>query len=109
MNAPALLYDLLVRRMAHYSIFVLDPDLQIKSWNAGVERIFGYSEQEFLDLHGSQLFTEEDRQTGIPEAEMLKARAEGQSSDVRWHARKDGSRFYGSGIMNCLRDQQGQI
>jgi signal transduction histidine kinase len=33
----------------------------------------------------------------------------GASEDDRWHVRKDGSRFWGSGAMECVRDEQGQV
>jgi two-component sensor histidine kinase len=34
---------------------------------------------------------------------MAKALAEGRAEDERWHARKDGSRFWGSGLLLPLR------
>ena len=49
------------------------------------------------------LFTPEDRERGAPEAEMAKALAEGRAENERWHLRKDGSRFWGSGLLLPLR------
>ena len=45
------------------------------------------------------IFTPEDRERGAPEAEMAKALAEGRAENERWHLRKDGSRFWGSGLL----------
>jgi two-component system CheB/CheR fusion protein len=50
------------------------------------------------------LFTPEDRRDGAPEREMRLAREEGRASDERWHLRRDGSRFYASGICAPLLD-----
>ena len=53
------------------------------------------------------IFTEEDRRGGAPEREAHQALAEGRAADERWHLRKDGSRFWGSGVMMAMRDPGG--
>jgi signal transduction histidine kinase len=50
------------------------------------------------------IFTREDRAAGIPAAEAEGARRDGRSADERWHLRKDGTRFFASGVMSPLRD-----
>ena len=45
------------------------------------------------------LFTPEDRAAGVPEQEIATAAAKGRSSDERWHQRKDGGRFFASGVL----------
>jgi signal transduction histidine kinase len=40
---------------------------------------------------------------------MAEAARSGRAEDERWHLRKDGSRFWGSGIMNGVRDASGAI
>ncbi len=40
--------------------------------------------------------------------EMGHASTEGRSEDERWHVRKDGSRFFASGVMTVVRDDSGQ-
>jgi two-component sensor histidine kinase len=39
----------------------------------------------------------------VPEAEMTTAAAEGRAGNERWHRRKDGTRFWGSGVLVPLR------
>jgi two-component system CheB/CheR fusion protein len=46
----------------------------------------------------------EDRDAGAPEEELRRARESGRSVDERWHLRKDGSRFYCSGITAPLEE-----
>ena len=48
------------------------------------------------------LFTPEDREAGEPEAEARVALRDGRAADERWHMRKDGSRFYASGVLTPL-------
>jgi two-component system CheB/CheR fusion protein len=85
-----------------FAIITLDADGLTTSWNKGAERMFGYTEGEMLGRTLDALFTPEDRERGAREAEMERAREEGRSEDERWHLRKDGSRFYASGVTNPL-------
>jgi two-component system CheB/CheR fusion protein len=87
-----------------FAIITLDLDGRVTTWNLGAERIFGWSEPEAIDQMGDMIFTAEDRQQGVPDEEMRKARIEGRAEDERWHRRKDGSLFYCSGIMTPLRE-----
>jgi len=50
----------LVEGMRDYAIFTLDPKGRIASWNAGAERLEGYSSEEVVGEHFSMFFTEED-------------------------------------------------
>ncbi len=55
------------------------------------------------------IFTPEDRACDAPELEMRTAEAEGRAEDNRWHVRKDGTRFWSSGLMVSLRDAEGHL
>jgi len=102
-------YRLLVESATEYAILMLDTDGRIVSWNRGAERIFGYSEEEALRQPGAITFTEADREVGLPEKEMVTAVREGQASSDRWHVRKDGERFWASGVIAALRYPDGTL
>ena len=90
--------QLLIDSVVDYAIFTMTADGKVDSWNAGAQRMFGFTAQEILGRDGAVLFTPEDRAAGIPAQEIATARARGRASDERWHVRKDGSRFYCSGV-----------
>ena len=94
---------LLAESFQDYAIFTLDPAGEVVTWNLGAANIFGYEEQEITGKSAGLLFVPEDRVNGVPEREMETARSTGRASDERWQQRKDGSRFYASGIMVPLR------
>jgi PAS domain S-box-containing protein len=98
------LFRLLVENARDYAIFTMDVEGRVTSWNTGVERFFGYMEEEILSQNGDLLFTSEDRECGVPEQELHKAASEGRAEDERWHLRKNGTRFWVSGIVEPLRD-----
>jgi len=85
-----------------YAIITLDAEGRTTSWNKGAERIFGYAETEMLGHTLESLYIPEDREGGAREEEMRRAREEGRFEDERWHVRKDGSRFYASGVTTPL-------
>jgi two-component system CheB/CheR fusion protein len=97
-------YELLIESVDEYAIFTMNPNGQVVSWNPGAVRLFGYTADEFLGEPAALVFTDEDRDAGIPEREMSVAREAGQTSDERWHVRKDGSTFWGRGTMTALYD-----
>ncbi|HEX8558393.1 MAG TPA: chemotaxis protein CheB [Pyrinomonadaceae bacterium] len=87
-----------------YAIFSQDAAGRINGWFAGAERTFGFTAEEALGSHAAIIFTPEDRARGVPGEEMRVAREQGRAADERWHVRKDGSRFYASGVLAPLGD-----
>jgi two-component system cell cycle sensor histidine kinase/response regulator CckA len=99
----------LVEQVRDYAIFMLDSDGRHATWNEGVRRLLGYDEREFLGRHGTILFTPEDRDRGEHERELRTAATEGRASDDRWLVRKDGTRFWATGITTRLDDGAGNL
>ncbi|MEP7190867.1 MAG: PAS domain S-box protein, partial [Roseiflexaceae bacterium] len=96
---------LLNENVHDYAITLLDPEGCFMDWNAGAERMFGYTISEALGQPSALIFTPEDRASDAPEREMATARDQGRADDERWHIRKDGSRFWVSGVMTAMRDE----
>jgi two-component system CheB/CheR fusion protein len=90
-----------------FAIITTDPAGLITTWNRGAERIFGYAEEEMQQQPIATIFTPEDQAHGIPEKEMRLAAETGRAEDDRWHLRKNGSRFYCSGVMTALEASAG--
>lgn len=101
--------QLLTESFTDYAIVSTDLDGNVLSWNIGAEQIFGYKEHEIIGRPAAMVFTREDVAKNIPEREMRRARLNGRSSDERWHVRKDGSRFYASGVMAGLYEGANHI
>ena len=91
-----------------FAIFATDLRGRVVSWNKGAENVLGWSEAEMLGRDARVIFTPEDRVAHAPEMEMAGARSAGRAEDVRWHIRKDGSRFWANGLMMPLRDADGR-
>jgi PAS domain S-box-containing protein len=98
---------LILESATDYAIFTVDARGSVTSWNAGAKNVFGHEEHEIVGKDGAVLFTPEDRARGVPEMEIRAARRDGRAHSERWHLRKDGTRFWGSGLMMPLRDGGG--
>jgi PAS domain S-box-containing protein len=102
-------FRLLVNGVRDYALFQMSENGRIVSWNGGAERVLGYTENEILGLPASVLFVAEDAAAGEPEREIATALSTGRSEDERWHKRKDGSRFWSSGVVTRIDDPQGNV
>jgi two-component system CheB/CheR fusion protein len=100
---------LMIESAKDYAIFTTDRDRKVNSWNTGAEAMFGYSECDILGQSADILFTPEDRGKRDPAREAERARDEGRVASERWHARKDGSYLYGSGMVMPLREKAGSL
>jgi len=91
-----------------YGIIAMDLNGRVTSWNAGAERILGWTEAEMLGRHANVFFTEQDERDQVAEKEMGAALLHGCGKDERWHLRKDGTTFWANGEMMPLKDGDGR-
>ena len=103
------IYQLLVEQTLDYALFVLDPGGHIQTWNAGAERLKGYTPDEIIGRHFSIFYTREALDAGWPAHELKVAAAEGRFEDEGWRVRKDGSRFWANVVITALRDENGRL
>jgi PAS domain S-box-containing protein len=87
-----------------YAIFTLDCERRVTSWNVGACNLVGYSPEEIIGQSGDIIFTPEDVEAGAPHAEENAVREYGRAEDERWHVRRNGTRFWASGVVTPLHD-----
>jgi PAS domain S-box-containing protein len=102
-------FRLLIEGTRDYAIFMLDTSGRIMSWNAGAERINGYSHAEIIGQHFSILYPEEERAAGKPTRELGIATADGKYEEDGWRVRKDGSRYWASVVITPLYGGDGVL
>ena len=102
-------FRLLVEGVSDYAIFLLDPQGMVTSWNAGAERIKGYTREEILGKHFSNFYPPEDVNAGKPWLELAIARRDGRTEDVDWRVRKNGERFWARVVVTALYDAKGEL
>ncbi len=108
-NDAKRLFHLLMENVKDYGIFTLDTEGRVVSWSVGATRVLGYEESEIIGKTFAIIFTGEDLADGRPEFELRTARESGRAEDERWHVRKDGTRFWASGVITPLYDSDGAL
>ena len=102
-------YGQIIDSLQDYSIFTLNNEFIINSWSSGSSKIFGYEADEVIGEHFDIIFTEEDKQKGIPKKEIETALKEGKATDNRWHISKDKELFYAYGLVFPLTGLDGEM
>lgn len=102
-------YRLLVESAGDFAILTTDVNGNVLTWNAGAEKLTGHKAEDMVGRPANVIFVPEDLEAGVDEAERKEALEHGRAEDERWHLRKDGSRFWASGLMMPLRDRGNEI
>ncbi len=103
------LFRLQVEQLKDYAMFFIDKSGVIKTWNAGVEHLLGYSESEWINQHTSIIFVPADQAATLCESEIATATAKGTASDIRWHRKRDGTELFANGVINAVYDSSGEL
>jgi PAS domain S-box-containing protein len=98
-------FRLLVEGVTDYAIYMLSPEGIITNWNAGAQRIKGYSSSEIVGKHFSCFYVAEDVDAGLPDRALARARLEGRYEAEGWRRRKDGTRFWAGVVVDAIHDE----
>jgi PAS domain S-box-containing protein len=102
-------YRMLLDGIEAYAIYLMDAEGHIVSWNAGAERIKGYSADEIIGRNYSRFFPLEDVAQGRPADVLRMTEAGGRYEEQGMRVRKDGSQFLASVTITALRDPAGAL
>lgn len=102
-------FRLIIESVRDYAIFALDPNGNVATWNAGAQRIKGYTAPEIVGSHFSRFYPPADVKAGKCEWELEVAGREGRFEDEGWRVRKDGSRFWANVVISAVRDDRGTL
>ena len=100
---------LILDSLTDCAVFTVDPAGIVQTWNAGAERVFGWTAAEIVEQSATVLWTPEDQAADAFARERQEAAANGGTHDTRWHRRKDGSRLLTVGGVYPLRDGTGRL
>jgi PAS domain S-box-containing protein len=109
MTVPEPAFEMMVRGVQDYAIFMLDPSGHVRTWNTGAEKIKGYPAGDIIGRHFSVFYPPEDLAAGKPARELETAIAEGRLEDEGWRIRQDGTRFWANVVITALFDDTGTL
>ena len=102
-------FKTLVGAVTDYALYMLDPTGIVSNWNAGGERIKGYTANEIVGQHFSRFYTPADQASGKPARALKIAVETGHYEEEGWRVRKDGSFFWASVVIDPIRNDAGEL
>jgi len=99
-------FRLLVESVTDYALYMLDLNGIVTNWNAGAQRIKGYSASEIIGQHFSRFYPDRDRLAGLPARALEIAAREGRYEAEGWRVRKDESMFWANVIIDPIFDEK---
>jgi PAS domain S-box-containing protein len=102
-------YRLLLDGIQDSALFMMDLTGRVVSWNAGAQRIKGYTADEIIGHNFSCFFSPEDIDRGKPQEVLCITAASGRHEEQGMRVRKDGSQFLASLTFTALRDGAGNL
>jgi len=102
-------YRMLLDGVQDHAIYMMDPLGNIISWNAGAQRIKGYTSEQIIGRNFSCFFPPEDIERGRPEELLRLTAASGRHEEKGMRVRKNGSRFFADLTVTALHDQAGKL
>jgi PAS domain S-box-containing protein len=102
-------FRLLVQGVTDYAIYMLNARGEVASWNAGAQRIKGYTPDEIIGRHFSNFYTQADCEAGVPQHGLQTAAREGRWENEGLRVRKDGTTFWAHVVIDAIRDEAGQL
>lgn len=102
-------YRSLLDGIPDYMVIMLDPVGTIVSWNAGAQRMHGYTAEEIVGQNFSLLFPAEDVQRRRPQKILHSAYLDERYQEEIPRLRKDGSTFIAEVALTALYDASGKL
>ena len=97
-------HSLLIEGARDYAIIMLDAKGNVATWNAGAQRVKGYTAEQIVGRHFSCFYTPQDLAASKPQRQLEKALEHGQYAEEAWRIRQDGSKFWAGVTITPLRD-----
>jgi PAS domain S-box-containing protein len=95
---------LLLDSVQDYAICMLSPHGVVTSWNAGGERLFGYTADEIVGRSFTTFYLVPDREEGAPTAQLIAAESEGRLESEGLRLRRGGAAFDAHVVLTPVRD-----
>jgi len=102
-------FRLLVEGIKDYSIFMLDPDGYVVTWNEGAKRMKGYYASEIIGKHFSIFYAADDLKDNKAARELQTAIDNGKYEEEGWRVRKNGSMFWANIVLTALFNEQNKL
>ncbi|RVU06334.1 EAL domain-containing protein [Novosphingobium umbonatum] len=102
-------FSILVKGISDCALYMLTPQGKVANWNAGAQRLKGYTAEEVVGEPLARFYTMEDRARGAPQRALAIAHDEGKFTGEGYRCRKDGTTFWAHVTIEKIVDEEGQF
>ncbi|MCE7062125.1 PAS domain S-box protein [Dyadobacter sp. CY343] len=102
-------FRLLVEGVQDYSIYMLDVDGNIVTWNEGGQQLTGYLSSEVIGKHFSIFYNPNDLLAEKPARELETAKRTGRYDEEGWRVKKNGSVFWASIALTAVYNRENKL
>lgn len=101
-------FEALYKKTRENTVIIMETDGTIAAVNSSFTKCFGYDETDIVGKNTAILFTEEDRQKGMPKQELDEVQKKGQSNDNNYLVNKDQQITWVSGESILVENDKGK-
>jgi PAS domain S-box-containing protein len=102
-------FQIFVESVSDHAIFGLDASGHVASWSSSAQKITGYSAAEISGKHFGLLYRPDERRAGMPSRALELTSQKGRYEVEGWRLRKNGTPFFGTGVLTAIRDENGSL
>ena len=102
-------YHDLIEALTDYAIILLDPQGRVQTWNAGAQRIKGYTPTEIIGEDFSRFYPPHEVERGAPQRALEVAKRRGRYEEEVQLVRKDGSQLAADVVITPQHDDAGDL
>jgi PAS domain S-box-containing protein len=102
-------YQLFLDGVKDYALYTVDRAGRVTSWNHGAERLFGYSEAEITGQDSASMLAPGILNVEAMQQAKFEADQLGSVEFEGWRVRKDGTGFFGEGVLASIGDEYGSL
>jgi two-component system sensor kinase FixL len=100
--------ELLLEGASSYAIIMVDPEGLIATWNAGAQRVYGWTAEQILG-RSSAILSAHETPDHAEVNELAEAQREGRFSGEVWQLRSDRSEFLADLTISPIRGESGEL
>lgn len=101
-------FEALYKQTRENTVIIMETDGTIAAVNSAFTDCFGYHENDIVGKNFAMLYTDEDRENGMPENELKKVQKCGQSNDNNFLVHKNNDRTWVSGESVLVQNKEGK-
>ncbi len=101
-------FEALYKKTRENTVIIMETDGTIAAVNSSFTKCFGYEETDIVGKNTAILFTEEDRENGLPKKELDEVQKKGQSNDNNYLVNKNQQITWVSGESVLVENEKGK-